>query len=112
MSGDSCVRVGACSQMFLLSRLVLSKGEEEASDISDSSGSSSGSGREVGEKDSGGNAFETEMKLRELEKVRKKVLEKMEEKQRKWVLTVVGYDYVQCGVYCGVCVGLLSTFIS
>ena len=94
--------------MFLLSRLGVSKGEEEVSNVnmnaSSGSSSSSGSrGREVGEKEreGRGNASDTKMKS---EKERKKVLEKMEERQRKWELTVVGYDYVQCGVYCIVCV--------
>ena len=97
--------------MFLLSRLGVSKGEEEVSNVnmnaSSGSSSSSGSrGREVGEKEreGRGNASDTKMKLRQSEKERKKVLEKMEERQRKWELTVVGYDYVQCGVYCIVCV--------
>ena len=80
-----CVGLVLASEMFLLSRLVVSKGEEEGSNMNALSGSSSSSGswREVGEKERKGRGIyvsDTKMKLRQLEKERKQVLEKMVER--------------------------------
>ena len=99
------MRVGlvlAYFEMFLLSRLVVSKGEEEGSNMNDSSSSS---GSEVGEKEREGRSVsDIKMKLSQLEK--------MEERERKWELTVVGYDYVQCGVLILHCVCRIAYYVT